>query len=184
MTEFSTLIAAARAGDRAALDQLYRDYAGPVVAAVRRRLSFPLRRQFDTMDLAQSVFLEVLRDLPTFTDMGEPAFRGWLRLKVRSKIGMKLRRHLGEGGARVSAPLKTEAPSPGRTPSSHAAAEEDRTRMRDLLDSLPEEDRRLLLLRLDSGLKFEEIAARLGLPSAEAARKRYARGLDRIRRMA
>ena len=56
-----------------------------VMATIRRRLLPPLRRRYDTMDLSQSVFREVLRDLPRFEDRGEPAFVRWLAIKSENK---------------------------------------------------------------------------------------------------
>jgi len=183
VNEFSELLAAARGGDEKALARLYEKYGGPVAGAVRKRLRQPLRRRFDTLDLAHSVFAEVIRDLPRFKDRGEVAFRHWLYIKVESKVTSKLRKHLGRRGERREQRLGTVDARPGGedTPSVAAAALEEAERVRDVFESLDEDKRRLMQMRLDDGLSFAEIAARLGLPSADAARKRYARCLATLR---
>ncbi len=183
MNEFSKLIVEAKAGEPGALTLLYERYAGPVIGAIRRRLAHPLRQKFDTMDLSQSVFAEVLRDLPRFRDQGEVAFRRWLYLKAETKIGSKLRKHLGRAGCRLERPLDAgrPPPAPGGSPASQAAAEEEAARVQGLVSSLDEDHRKIVLLRLEEELPFADIADRLGLPSPEAARKRYARSIARLR---
>jgi RNA polymerase sigma-70 factor (ECF subfamily) len=182
VNEFSELLKAAREGDEEALAQLYERYGGPVAGAVRKRLGQPLRRRFDTLDLAHSVFAEVIRDLPRFKDRGELAFRHWLYIKVESKVASKLRKHLGRKGERREGRLSAVQPENPDTPSAHAAAIEETERARDIFEALDDDKRTLMKLRLDDGLSFAEIADRLGLPSADAARKRYARCLADLRR--
>lgn len=184
MSEFSRHLEAAKQGDREALAVLYERYAGPILGAIRKRLYQPLRRQFDSMDLAQSVFAEVIRDLPRVQDLGEPAFRHWLYVKVESNVGMKLRKHLGRHGQRKQRRLETGDPLPAevRSPPSNIAHDEEMEHAQGLVASLDEEHRTLVLLRLEDGLSFAAIAKRLDLPSADAARMRYARCLAKMRK--
>jgi RNA polymerase sigma-70 factor (ECF subfamily) len=183
VTGFSELLEGAKRGDPGALTLLYERYADPVIRSIRKRLSQPLRRKFDTMDLSQSVFTEVLRDLPRFQDLGETAFHRWLYLKVESKIGGKLRKHLGRAGRRLERPIDSGASLVGdaASPASEVAENEESNRARDLLTVLDEAQREIVFLRLEEGLPFAEIAERTGLPSAEAARKRYGRAIARLR---
>src|SRR5271166_1333693 len=47
-------------GDPSAAEQLFRNYEPFLRAMVRRRLSPPLRSKFDSMDVVQSIWTEVL----------------------------------------------------------------------------------------------------------------------------
>jgi RNA polymerase sigma factor (sigma-70 family) len=179
---FSEILLAARRGEPEAAARLYRAYAGPVFTAVRRRLSAELRRKLDSTDVVQSVFLEVLRDLPRLEDRGEAAFRHWLYIKAESKIHAKLRKYMGPGGRRTEAPLAGEIPGPAAPPDAQAASREEEQRLQRLVQGLDAGARDVVRLRLEQTLPFEEIAKRLRLPSAEAARKRYARALAHLRR--
>ena len=59
---FETILQGARDGDAAAVEALHRRFAPAVLARIRSRLTPALRRWYDTADIGQSVFLEVLRD--------------------------------------------------------------------------------------------------------------------------
>ena len=61
----------------------------------------------------------------------------------------------------------------------HSHWDEVRPSLDEALEKLPERDREILLLRYFDGLKYREIAGRLGMRS-DAAQKRGARALDRL----
>ena len=104
--DFSELLEEAKRGRQHAFSELHRRYQFKVLARVRDRLTPSLRRRYDTLDLSQSVFLEVLRDLPDFENRGERAFRNWLYIKAENKVRTKLRRQLGREGARRETTLE------------------------------------------------------------------------------
>jgi RNA polymerase sigma factor (sigma-70 family) len=182
--EFAGLIDAAKRGDQTALSRLYNEYLTDVLPVVRRRLRGSLRREFDTLDIGHSVFIEVLRDLPRFEVRGEPAFRRWLSIKVENLIHTKFRKRLRKGLRREVTIQTGIAPGefsgePG--PLSHTIRDEEDTRLYASLEMLDEHYRRALLLRDEESLSFAEIAAWMNLPSPDAARKLYARALLRLR---
>ena len=180
--EFTRLINRARQGDAAALDDLYRRYSPGVLARLRGQLGPALRRVYDTEDLGQSVFAEVLRDLPRFGSDKEGAFRKWLTLKTRSKLWMKLRRQLDGDGRRRERTWDGELRDVTKAdPALGAAAADDEAKLERALDRLPEEDREILALRGRDGFGYAAIAEALGLASADAARMRYARAVLRLR---
>jgi RNA polymerase sigma factor (sigma-70 family) len=184
--DFSDLIRRAREGDGEALSLLYEEHVSRVLAAIRSRLSAPLRRKYDTLDLGHSVYLEVLRDLPGFEDRGETAFRSWLSIKAESKVREKFRKDLFPAGGRREVTLlpgDTLRPSPEEaSPLSCASRNEKERGVRRALDALDARHREVLRLRNEDVLTFAEVAGWMDLPSAEAARKLYARALLRLRR--
>jgi len=184
-SDFSSLLAEARRGDSGALAELHRRYFPAVLARLGRRRASILRRHFDTVDLSQSVFVDVLRDLPRFEDRGEDAFRSWLLLKAENKVRMKLRHRMDRDG-RLREDLLTmgadrlQSYAPG--PVTSAGDSEERGWLHEALLALPPPDRRIVLLRTREGLPYAEIARRVGLESADAARMRFARALLALRR--
>jgi RNA polymerase sigma factor (sigma-70 family) len=182
---FSDLIRRAKAGEEGARAELLARHQHLVLAAVRRRLAPALRRRFDSMDVAQSVFEDVLRDLPRFEERGEQAFRHWLYLKTENKIRDAWRRRLGADGRPRENTMGSTDPgpaAPGPGPATEAGDIDDASRLRDAVAALPDAQREIIALRDESGLAFAAIAKKLGLAGADAARMRYARALLALRR--
>lgn len=141
----TTLILAARSGDRAAFSRLYTRFAPMVHAVLLARVN-----PADADDLVQEVFLVAMRKLHT---LDEPAAAGpWLVAIARNAAAAHHR------ARRPSAALPDAAP--GRD------APEPSTQAREALEairSLPETYRETLLMRLVEGLTGPEIAARTGM---------------------
>lgn len=182
--QFDVILEGARAGDAASIDELHRRFAPAVLARIRKRLSPRLRRWYDTADIGQSVFLEVLRDLPRFENRGERAFHHWLYLKAENKLRMKLRKEVGRGrrGVRVALDGVPVPPVPDDGPVTAASNKEERARLQRALHALAPGQRKLLQLRARDGLSYADMARRLALPSTDAARVRYARALLALRK--
>jgi RNA polymerase sigma factor (sigma-70 family) len=183
--DFADVLRDAKRGDADALRELHARYERCVLAVIRKRLGPGLRSRYDTVDLAQSVFEDVLRDLPAFEDRGEEAFRHWLYKKAENKVRDAWRRRLHpEGGARegqlvtADGEITTER---GPGPATRAEAGDDCERLRAVLATLSGPQREVLKLRDQDELAFADIAERLGLPNADAARMRHVRALLALR---
>lgn len=181
--DFTELLRRAKAGDGAALTQLHARYERRVLGVVRRRLGPALRRRRDSSDFVQSVFEDVLRDLPRLEDRGEEAFRHWLYLKSENKVRDAWRRGVGRDGnpREAELPSSDEPVGAGCGPATEAGDADEAVRLRTVFASLPAAQRDVIALRSVEGLGFAEIAVRLGLPGADAARMRYARALVALR---
>jgi RNA polymerase sigma-70 factor (ECF subfamily) len=183
---FADVLRDAKRGDADALRELHSRYENRVLARVRRLLGRGLRSRYDTVDLAQSVFEDMLRELPAFEDRGEEAFKHWLYTMAENKVRDAWRRRLHpEGGAREGQLVTADGEvttGRGPGPATQAGDEDERSRLRKVLTSLPVEQQTILTLRDQDGLGYAEIAQRLGLSSADAARMRYARALVALRK--
>lgn len=186
MAEFSELLRRVRRGDRTAVAELCEVYRGTVEHAARRELGTGLRSRYDTVDITQSVFGDMIRELPRFEDRGEAAFQRWLLAKVRHKLCSKARRQSLKGGGRREARLTTEAGSlvedGDAPPYDVAAARDDGRRLGHLLGTLDPDTRAVIGLYVDEGLPWAEVARRLGLSNPNAARMRYVRAVETLRR--
>lgn len=81
-TEFTRLIERLRAGDPAALAELYERYGGVVREAVRRRLPDRLRKEYDSLDFAQDVWASFCRLPPGRHEFDSPAQLGGFLARV------------------------------------------------------------------------------------------------------
>jgi RNA polymerase sigma-70 factor (ECF subfamily) len=185
MTPFDILLERARQKDPRAIEALHARFAGLVLARIRSRLSPALRRRYDSTDIAQSVVVELIGRLHTFEDRGEEAFRHWLYTVAEHKIRSKLRRLRDATGRRREVALSGEVVettrSPNAGPITSAEAAEERAQVRAEIGRVDDETRELIRLRIDEEQSFAQIAERLSLPSADAARMRFTRAVSRLR---
>jgi RNA polymerase sigma-70 factor (ECF subfamily) len=144
----------ARAGDADAMAELYRAYAGPLLGF----LGTQVRRRQDAEDLLGEVFLSAVKDLPRFSgDLG--GFRSWL-YKIAVNRAIDFARRVGR---RPEEPLTIAEDAPGDMDIEDAAIERaERRRLWDAIASLPEQQRRIITLRLTAGLTSAEIGRMVG----------------------
>jgi RNA polymerase sigma factor (sigma-70 family) len=185
---FEELIAAARRGDRTARsDALCRIYPR-VQRLVHRRLQSNfraknpwLRPMFSTGDVVQDVFLGVLSTASQVAAGGsETDVVRYLASAVENRVLDMMRFHSAAcRDARRRAPTDevadaTAALSAGRPSPWLAAATRERLSIYlEVLESFPARQQMLLRRRLEHGQPFAEIAAEIGIPSADAARKAF-----------
>ncbi len=178
---FDELIRRVGSGDEQAAAQLVRDFEPVVRRVLRSRLrGAGARREFDSMDICQSVFaIFFVRVAAGQYDLKEPDDLIKLLLTMtRNKVAEKMRRqHRLRRDSRRTVGGVEELALAGRdpTPSSVVAGKEllEQARQR-----LSEEERQLVELR-GQGLSWEEVAASLG-GTAGARRNQLARALDRV----
>lgn len=151
--QFPEVIARARAGEPAALEQIFIALA-PVVEGYLR-----LQGATEPDDLTSEVFLGVLRNLGRF-DGDESAFRSWV-------FTIAHRRLLDDRRSRGRRPnLEPLDEVPERPDDHDVEVEVDRAlsarRIEQLCATLSRDQRDVLLLRLVGDQTIEEIAATLG----------------------
>ena len=165
------LLARLRAGDSTAVGFIFERYEQPVF----RYLVGVLKDRHAAEDVLQDTFVLVLRKAESAS--GE-SFRGWLftvahqqALLFRRK-GKRLAATTGDG---LLALVGREA-----DPAAVADARDTAAAVRGLLALLPEPQQDVIRLRLFDGLKFREVAERLGCP-LNTALARMHDGLNRLR---
>jgi len=153
-TPLDDAVARAIAGDGRAFDEIYRALSGPVYSY----LTTQVRRREDAEDLTGQVFLEAMRGVRTFTG-DSSAFRGWL-FRIAHNRAVDLARRLAR---RPEANLDEAEAIPD------SVATEDRaltgvayTQVWRAVEALPEQQRRVIVLRLGAGMTAREIADALG----------------------
>lgn len=174
---------AARAGEMAALERLFRSFYPRVRRMVHHSLATDLRTnrpwlsaRFSTGDVVQEVFRSVLSDLDGFGGRTEDAFTGYLSMVVRNRILDAIRFHEAarRDGRRASGDVDDAGlAAPVDDPAEVMASEEDLVRFHEAVNELPEKERLLLRARLEQTASFHELAQRLGYGSTSAARRAF-----------
>ena len=147
-------VARAIAGDGAAFDEIYRALSGPVFSY----LATQVRRREDAEDLTGQVFLEAMRGVRKFSG-DSAAFRGWL-FRIAHNRAVDLARRVGR---RPESPLEEAESVPDELEvDERALTRVVHARVWKAVQALPEQQRRVVSLRLAAGLSAREIAEALG----------------------
>jgi RNA polymerase sigma-70 factor (ECF subfamily) len=164
-------------GEVEAADALFQAYTPYLRAIVRRQLSDRLRSQFDSADVVQSVWVQVVRQLGRdgWQVGSEDQLRALLATIARRRLISRVRRHDARPDEVAPPACGLDAISADRSarPSEEAQAGD---LWADMLRLCPPEHRTILRLKRD-GLSLAEIAGRTGLH--EGSVRRILRRLSR-----
>lgn len=166
------LLARARGGEQAALEQLFRWFERPVFTLALRICGTPSEAD----DVLQDTMLKVFSSLHHFRGEGGSPFWGWLRQVAVNEALMRLRRSrrldADAGDDAVDALAEDRAPPPP------AAA--DAALLQRALAQLPDATRCVLWLYHAEGYTHQEIAAVMQR-SVSFSKSQLARGTRRLR---
>lgn len=179
---FGTWIARIRAGDADAAAELVKRFERPVRVAVRARLTdVRLRRQFDSMDVVQSVLGSFFTRMTDGQfDLENPAqLVGLLMKMAQNKLLMQVRRHKQQRRdvTRTEAGGDDVPPIPDATPGPERQAI-SRELLQALYDKLSDDERDLAIRRA-GGQQWTEIAAELG-GTPQGHRMKLSRAVARV----
>ena len=164
----------AASGSAAATQRLLGAVAPKVRGAVRTVLGSAHPELDDAVQLSLIGFVQAL---PAFRGECDPI--GYARvIAVRTAIGVKKRQRARD--ARDDGTVPDAVPCERPSPSEHAAADERRNAIRDLLAQLPDEQSETLALRIGLGCSIEEIARETGAP-VDTVRSRLRLAKARLR---
>jgi RNA polymerase sigma factor (sigma-70 family) len=171
--EDAELIDRARSGEVMPYEELVRRYQDVAV-----RTAHMISPDGDAEDAAQEAFVKAYAALGRFRT-GSP-FRPWL-LRIVANEAHNRRRSAGRR-AQLALRAATEIPSGDAAPSPEAAllGSEQRQRLLETVNALPEDQRVVISLRYFAELSEEETAEALGLPRG-TVKSRTSRALERLR---
>jgi RNA polymerase sigma-70 factor (ECF subfamily) len=189
------LLTRLRAGDPAALADLFNHHRPQLRRMVELRLSPALAGRVNASDVLQEAYIDAQQRYPHFFDKPDHSFYVWLRLVVNQSLVAVHRRHLGAkmraahaeisidrqplSGA-MSVSLARELIAQIQSPSQVARHAEVLAQVEQAIESLDPIDREILTLRHFEELTNDEVAELLSLSKA-AASNRYVRALGRLR---
>jgi RNA polymerase sigma-70 factor (ECF subfamily) len=171
------LLARARDGDREALDRLFARQIPVLRRWAAGRLPRWARDVADTSDLVQESVLETFKRIESFEPRGEGALQAYLRQALVNRLRNQLRRVMTRPQA---AELESALPDAAASPLEQAIGRQAVERYEAALDRLAPDDRDAIVSRIEFGMSYAEIAAALGKPTADAARKTVVRAIERL----
>lgn len=171
-TTDATLLARFRSGDEEALGILYERYEGPVF----RFLFGMLKNRHRAEDALQETFVQAVRKSEA---VNPESFRGWLFTVAQQQAAL-LKRKEKRVPSRIDLPGLLGLPSRSDEPATVYSRGADAKMVMSLLAELPDAQQAVIRLRLFDGLRFREVAERLGCP-LNTALARMHDGLKRLR---
>jgi RNA polymerase sigma-70 factor (ECF subfamily) len=171
------LLSQARSGDATARDRLVRRFLPALSRWAHGRLPRGARDLTDTDDLVQVALLKALDHLEGFDPRHPGAFLGYLRSIVLNCIRDEARR---VERSPVRAEVSESMVHPSASPLEETIGRETLVRYERALGALTGEQREAVVLRVELGFTYAEIAAATGSPTANAARMLVARALVRL----
>jgi RNA polymerase sigma factor (sigma-70 family) len=171
------LITRARAGDAAALNALLARYVPRLKRWAHRRLPGWARDLRDTDDLVQDAFAGAVRNLHQLSSDHPLGFQEYLRVAISNAVRDEIRRVARRPGLEsLSEDIMSRDPSPlERLGTRQRLARYERA-----LACLSADEREAVIARLEFGFTHQELAASLGKPSADAARKAARAAMDKL----
>ncbi len=189
-TNTQLLLKRVLSGDREALNRLFEQHRPYLRRLMELRMAQKLKTRVDPSDVVQETQIEVARRIDDYLQRRPMSFRVWLRKTANEQMMMMMmyRRHVG--AQRRSVEREVSLPDHSSValarqlikggPSQELQRRELAAQVRKAVESLPEADREILLMRNFEELTNQEAAEVLELDGA-AASKRYGRALVRLR---
>jgi RNA polymerase sigma-70 factor (ECF subfamily) len=170
------LVEQAKSGDREALDRLFARYLPTLRRWASGRLPRWSRDLMDTDDLVQETVWRAVKRIDAFESRHPGALQAYLRQAILNRIRDEVRRR-----SRMPVPVELSdndaIQDPSASPLEMAIGEEAVNRYEAALARLRSEDREAIVARLEMAGSYQDVAAALGKPSADAARMAVSRAL-------
>jgi RNA polymerase sigma factor (sigma-70 family) len=171
------LIERVKAGDQQALERLFARHLKPLQQWASGRLPRWARDLADTDDLVQDTLLKTFKRIEGFEPRRVGALQAYLRSAVLNRLRDELRR---KGRAPAMTDIDEIDVEAGDSPLEHAIGREAVESYERALQLLKPEEREAIIARVELGYSYEELAAVLNKPTADAARKAAQRALVRL----
>jgi RNA polymerase sigma-70 factor (ECF subfamily) len=189
------LLELVRAGDKAAVNEVFAQHRPRLRRMVELRLDRRLQARIDASDVVQEAYVDAVRRLDEYLREPNYPFFLWLRLIVGERLLKLHRHHLGTQmrDARLevsiyrgalpmasSAALAAQLLGKHTSPTQAAVRAERMMRLQEALNTLDTMDREVLSLRHFEQMTLAETALSLEIEESAAA-KRYVRALKRLK---
>lgn len=189
--EVARCLSAARAGSRQALGEALEACRGYLLTIAQGELDPGLQAKAGASDLVQQTLVEAVRDFDRFHGDSETELMHWLRRLLLNNLAdftrhyrttekRQVDREVVLGGGDSSADQGGGLAGVLPSPSGEAMAREQVQAVQRVLERLPEDYRRVILLRYQEQRSFDDIGRLLEL-TPNAARKLLLRAVERVR---
>jgi len=160
--------------DPSAFQELYEHYFRRIYGYVASRINNP----HDAEDIVSEVFLRVIRNLAQFRSQHPTSFAAWVFSIARNTVMDQYRRKEQTG---TIIPFDSSPPSAALEldPDTPLIEGEEAAQLRDLIATLPERKREVIMLKYYGGLRNQEIAVVLQIGEKTVAAY-LSRALDEL----
>ena len=172
----ASLIARIREGDETAQELLLSRHLPALSRWAHGRLPLRARHLADTDDIVQNTLLKTFKKVKDFEPQHEGAFFAYLRSALQNQIRDQLR----AAQRRPKLALLDEPLSDQPSPLEEAIGSERLEAYEEALSQLTPQQREAVIMRVELGIGYEEIAEVIGSPSWNAARMVISRALVRM----
>lgn len=184
-TDRRNLILRCREGDEAALGALLGEYRDWLKNVAAKELDGRASSRIDASDVVQQTLLSAVNHIEQFDGFTNSEFRVWLGQIHKCNIRDELRRHIvAEKRTTATEQCVAQHALPdlnGSTPSQRIIREERRRRVREYLDTLPEDQATAVRLRHLEGCSLAQLAEHFDR-SEDSVASLLKRGLENLRR--
>ena len=171
------LLERARRGDSAALEDLFARHLPLLQRWASGRLPRWARDIVDTSDIVQETMLETFKRVDSFEPRGEGALQAYLRQAFINRLRNQLRKAIKRPAAEE---LDSAVPNDATSPLEAAIGREMLEHYEAALQRLSPDERDAVVMRIELGFSFAEVAAALGKPSPDAARMMVVRAVVKL----
>ena len=171
------LLELVRSGDPRARERLARRFLPLLQRWARGRLPAYARSSAETDDLVQVTLMRALGGIDRFESRGEGAFLAYLRQILLNAIRDEIRRTTRRPAHDA---VDRDLPDPSPSAVERTIGKQTLERYEEALATLEERQREAVLLRVEFGYSYAQIAEAIGCPSANAARMVVSRALARM----
>lgn len=161
-------------GDAAAFERLYSRHRGPLYRFILRHVRDPATAD----ELFQDVWQRVIAARSNWRP--DAAFRTWLFRIAHNRLGDHWRAQKHRPAAPADGEARLAAIADAATPEHRLSGFEQRRRLQRAIEALPEEQRSVVLLRLEHELTLEAIAEITGV-GRETVKSRLRYAMDKLR---
>lgn len=173
------LLVRARRGDSRAISTLFRRHGGALRRWARGRLPKWARSINDTADIVQDALLQTFRRVDRFDNRGKGALSAYLRQAVVNRIRDEMRR-VARRPAEVVDERILDMPAHGKNQFDLVLDAEQEQRYKEALKMLSEEDRLLIVGRIELHYNYHQLALITGRATPDAARLAVRRAALRL----
>lgn len=189
------LVARARAGDGAAMAELFDLYRQKLRSIVAFRMDPNLRGRIDPSDVIQESYLDLAKRLGDFGTKNNMSFFVWSRLVTIERLLSIHRAHISAqkrdarrelsidqdvGVSQTSVSLAAGLLGKLSSASGKAVRAEQKTKLHEILGMMHANEQEIIALRIFEGLSNGEAAEVLSL-TKQTASKRFLRSLEQLR---
>jgi RNA polymerase sigma factor (sigma-70 family) len=171
------LLVRARQDDAEALNELCRRYVPRLQRWAHGRLPAWARDALDTHDLVQDTLTGIFQKIPSFDPRHEGAFAAYVHLALRNRLLDAIRRAKRRPFADA---LDSSQSDHEPSPLLQAIGQETLEKYEAALQRMKPEEQAAIVLRIEMGYSYEEIAVELQKPTAGAASMAVRRALVRL----